>query len=325
MGTQKLCACDRARQTLVSVNINFVDTVKQPFTEIVKDLSEVTHHGLWMNPFRGIPRGPRLTRFDVIYLDENCKVLDCIENFAEAEFAPIGSEAASALILPAHSLTSSQIKKGDQLRICSDSNALAGFDDMSLTADEDGSLRCSRRNGFLASQAQKGTTEQQVANEEAGQYAATEKPSLTLRVLRWLFPPPTPSDRRRGERSLVPELVAYYWTGGRPQAYQIGNVSQSGLFLLTEERWLPGTRIVMTLQRSGDAWSEEIHRVESEVIRWGVDGVGCAFVESGFVDLNNGEVLENRRFDREAFEQFLCRASSPAAESTESRVQQRYQ
>ncbi len=171
MGTQKLCACDRARQTLVSVNINFVDTVKQPFTEIVKDLSEVTHHGLWMNPFRGIPRGPRLTRFDVIYLDENCKVLDCIENFAEAEFAPIGSEAASALILPAHSLTSSQIKKGDQLRICSDSNALAGFDDMSLTADEDGSLRCSRRNRFLASQAQKGTTEQQVANEEAGQYA----------------------------------------------------------------------------------------------------------------------------------------------------------
>ena len=71
------------------------------------------------------------------------------------------------------------------------------------------------------------------------------------------------------------------------------HVSQSGLILLTDERWLPGTRIVMTLQRGGKDRPEEIHRVESEVIRWGVDGVGCAFVESGFVDLNNGVALDD--------------------------------
>jgi hypothetical protein len=322
MGTQKLCACHRAHQSLVSVNINFVDTVKQPFIAIVKDLSEVTHDGLWLNPFRGIPRGPRLSRFDVIYLDEHCKVLEAIENFAEVEFSPIASQAASALILPAHSLTSSQIKRGDQLRICSESRPLAGFDDASLPADEGGSLRCSRRNRLLASQAQKDTTEEQIANQETDQYGGSEKPSLTLRVLRWLFPPPTPGDRRRGERIPAPGLIAYYWTGGTPQAYQLGDVSQSGLFLLTEERWLPGTRIVMTLQRGGKDRPEEIHRVESEVIRWGVDGVGCAFVESGFVDLNNGEILEDRKFDREAFEQFLCRAGSTASDSKGSGVQQ---
>ena len=83
MGTQKLCACDRARQILISEDIDFVDTVKQPFTAIVKDLSEVTHDGLWLSPFRGIPRGPRLSRFDVVYLDENCRVLEYRENFAE--------------------------------------------------------------------------------------------------------------------------------------------------------------------------------------------------------------------------------------------------
>ena len=43
------------------------------------------------------------------------------------------------------------------------------------------------------------------------------------------------------------------------------------------------------------------------MIRWGEDGVGCEFVESGFVDLNNGEVIEGERFDRAAFEQFLLR------------------
>ena len=79
----------------------------------------------------------------------------------------------------------------------------------------------------------------------------------------------------------------------------------------------------MTLQRdgSGEAKSEEIHRVESEVIRWGVDGVGCAFVESGFVDLNSGEFLENQKFDREAFDKFLRCAQNPASGARESNLQ----
>jgi hypothetical protein len=53
--------------------------------------------------------------------------------------------------------------------------------------------------------------------------------------------------------------------------------------------------------------------VESEIIRWGVDGVGCAFVESGFVDLNRGEIVEDQKFDRNAFEQFLYRVQHPAS------------
>jgi hypothetical protein len=160
----------------------------------------------------------------------------------------------------------------------------------------------------------KDTTEHFVANEEKDRFSESEKPSLILRILRWLFPPTTSGDRRRGERIMARGLVAYYWTGGAPQAYQLANVSSSGLFLLTEERWRPGTRIVMTLQRSGNAQSEEIQRVESEVIRWGPNGVGCAFVESGFVDPNNGEIIEEHKFDHETFEQFLRRANSSASD-----------
>ncbi len=321
MGTQKLCACDRTRQSLMSVDIDLVDTVKQSLATIVKDLSEVTHDGLWLNPFRGIPRGRRLSRFDVIYLDEDCRVLEYVENFAEVEFVPICRKAASALILPAKSLAWSHIQKGDQLRICEGSKALAGFDQASLPSDEEDSLHCLRKNGPPLSQAQKLAHDQQVMEAEKTLRAGDdEKQSPMIRFLRWLFP--APSDRRRGERIPVPELIAYYWTGGAPQAYQIGNVSQSGLYMLTEERWLPGTRIVMTLQRedSGEAKSQDIHRVESEVVRWGVDGVGCAFVESGFVDLNSGEVVEHQKFDREAFEQFLYRVRRSASGARQSRV-----
>jgi hypothetical protein len=136
-----------------------------------------------------------------------------------------------------------------------------------------------------------------------------ELPSRTVRFLRWFFPKVAPSDRRRGERMPEPGLVAYYWTGGSPNSYPVGNVSSSGLYLVTEERWLPGTRIVMTLQRNGPAAvkADDVCRVESKVVRWGDDGVGCEFVESGFFDMNNGEVIEGLKFDREALERFLLR------------------
>ena len=98
MGAQKLCACDRTRQSAIGVQIGFVDTVKQPFAAIVKGLSDVSEDGLWLNPFRGIPPGPRLSRFDVIYLDENCRVLEYAENFTEAEFEPLSKTPASALM-----------------------------------------------------------------------------------------------------------------------------------------------------------------------------------------------------------------------------------
>lgn len=305
MGTQKLCACDRTSKSLISKDIVLVDTVKLPFAELVKDLSEVTHDGLWLNPFRGIPRGPRLSRFDVIYLDEDCRVLEYVENFAEVEFAPIGAQVASAVILPAHTLAASHIQKGDQFRVCRGNNALAGVDNASLPSDDEASPSCLRKNGPAVSQARKRV------HEDNATQAEEEKLSLKVRFLRWLFPPPAASDRRRGERMRAPGLVAYYWTGGAPQTFKLGDVSKSGLYLLTEERWLPGTRIMMTLQTKDG--SEDIHRVESEVIRWGVDGIGCAFVESGFVDLNNGEIVEDQEFDRDAFEQFLNRAQHHAS------------
>lgn len=58
MGTEKLCACDRTRQSPLCANIDFVDTVKEPFLTIVRSLSDV-QDGVWLSPFRGIPVGRR--------------------------------------------------------------------------------------------------------------------------------------------------------------------------------------------------------------------------------------------------------------------------
>ncbi len=315
MGTEKLCACDRTRQSPLCANIDYVDTVKEPFLTIVRGLSEVKD-GLWLSPFRGIPRGPQVSRFDVIYLDEDCKVLDYVVNFAEAEFEPIPEVAASALVLPAHTLGSFPIRKGDQLRICQGDRVLAGARDSSSSTDFEKTILCTTYMARPADRLPTQENEGQVLKpEDVANPSREERPSRKVRFLRWLFPKPASSDRRRGERLPEPGLVAYYWTGGSPNSYPLGNVSSSGLYLVTDERWLPGTRIVMTLQRDnpGEAKGDDVCKVESKVVRWGEDGVGCEFVESGFFDLNSGEVIEGQRFDRNAFEQFLLRVRGASA------------
>ena len=200
---------------------------------------------------------------------------------------------------------------------------LAGFDQSALSAGSKGS-KCPRDIEQRTAQAQTSRSQPPATNTETAEGVwIEEKPSRTLRLLRWLFGAPASTDRRRGDRMPATNLVAYYWTGGAPKAYQLGNVSHSGLYLLTEERWIPGTRIVMTLQKGigGTSNSQEISRVESKVVRWGEDGVGCEFIESGFFDLNTGEIVQERKFDFEAFDRFLLGAQGSASGARHSTIQ----
>jgi hypothetical protein len=229
------------------------------------------------------------------------------------EFEPLREQAASALILPAHALGSASVRKGDQLRVCRAGKIVACEDGLldgeEPRLKEEGCIRDLRPESEILRDPTSAAPRQV---DGPATDIPKAKRGLKEKLLLWFFPEAENSDRRRASRLPAPNLVAYYWTGGAPKAYKLGNVSRSGLYLLTEERWLPGTRIVMTLQkvkdgRSDSAKSDEISRVESEVVRWGEDGVGFHFVESGFVDLNTGEIMEGSRFDREGFEQFLHR------------------
>jgi hypothetical protein len=114
----------------------------------------------------------------------------------------------------------------------------------------------------------------------------TPRYSWKVRLLRWLFPElvireaPRPVDRRRADRQALPGLAAYYFTGGSPEPQRIGNISVTGFYLHTDERWMPGTVVRMTLQRigsKGDDPSDTI-TVNSKIVRWGSDGEGFEFI-----------------------------------------------
>lgn len=95
------------------------------------------------------------------------------------------------------------------------------------------------------------------------------------RFLRWLYP-----NQRNASRHPEPPLVAYLGTIRASQAFAVGDISARGFFMITAERWLPGTVMPVTLQRTGTGESDPAASIvmESKVVRSGPDGVGFAFV-----------------------------------------------
>ena len=116
---------------------------------------------------------------------------------------------------------------------------------------------------------------------------------------RWWSPDP-----RKAPREQAPGLAAYYWTGGTPEAHPIKNISSTGLYVVTEERWYPGTLILMTLQNTadGEEVAERTICVHSRAVRWGKDGVGLQFV----LQKNTDDPLMAAA-DRKALDRFLNR------------------
>ena len=119
-------------------------------------------------------------------------------------------------------------------------------------------------------------------------------------------------DPRRSPRFANPPLAAYYWTGGAPEPRKIANISGSGLYLLTNERWYPGTCVTMTLQTFGPGreMRKEWIAVEVQIVRSGVDGVGGAFLfPSAGIE---GYVSSERCADRRTVERFIKRLMANA-------------
>jgi hypothetical protein len=119
------------------------------------------------------------------------------------------------------------------------------------------------------------------------------KSSAKLRFLCWLFPElhlerveKYRREERRALRLPLPGLVAYFFTGGSPRPHEVKDISVTGFYMHTNERWLPGTIIRITLQIMGSTGENprDTITVHSRVVRWGMDGEGFEFVMPGFMD-----------------------------------------
>ena len=90
---------------------------------------------------------------------------------------------------------------------------------------------------------------------------------------------------RRGPRSIDPEIVVYYWDGSAPEGRRIHDISQSGAYICTPERWYLGTIVRLILQRNPKAMKQDGAAaptasicIPARVTRHGSDGVAVEFV-----------------------------------------------
>src|ERR1700679_1003004 len=75
-------------------------------------------------------------------------------------------------------------------------------------------------------------------------------------VKRWLLQEnPRPP---RALRVTQPEILVYYWDGAAPEGHGLRDISETGAYILTGERWYEGTIVRIILQErraaaAGDA------------------------------------------------------------------------
>jgi hypothetical protein len=94
--------------------------------------------------------------------------------------------------------------------------------------------------------------------------------------------------RPRAERRESPALVAVSWDGHTPRQSQVANLSSSGAYILTDEKWKPGEVVSLTLQRKGAIQDSARLRftVQVKAIRRDQNGVGVTYLSPLETDLH---------------------------------------
>lgn len=322
MESRKYCVYNETRESFLSLGVAVADSAARQLKVMLEDFPVQPDAGLWLNPFRGVPATKGLSPLDLIYLDEENRVIQAVESFPTHAVDPTREQPASALLVSANTIFSTQTQAGDRLVICAPDEMerrLSRSGNESTTRPE--VTQVQRDSGSRTSQAtavvekpqevdrakELQSAHQKLVEKEAAEGESFKNASWFIRFLRWLS-----TDRRASKRHPLPGLVAYYWTGGAPQAFHIGDMSTVGIYLLTDERWFPGTMILMTLQRTntdGDD-PDDFISVLTKVIRWGADGVGLTFVPSNTVDLNSGEPLPDSGVGKKALHRFIQRVQT---------------
>ncbi len=88
------------------------------------------------------------------------------------------------------------------------------------------------------------------------------------------------AEKERAERRTTENFFAYWWDGTKLREDVVRDVSSTGVFVCTPERWPKGKTVWMTLQRRGTLELNPDRRMTAQmkVMRPLSDGLGCMFV-----------------------------------------------
>jgi hypothetical protein len=121
MQTKEFCVYNETRENYLSPKVTVIDTRSDPLKAVkvlIEGLGPDAEAGLWLNPLKSVPAVPRLAPYDLVYLDQDCRVMHAMALVPDDEVPRFDGHAASALLLPIHSFSSSRSHPGDQVIIC---------------------------------------------------------------------------------------------------------------------------------------------------------------------------------------------------------------
>ena len=111
------CAYNHTRGCFLGMHVVAGDFTQASFRDWLAILTPNSGNGAWMVPFRGIVTAEISAPLDLLYLDVDGRVQDVVEFFPTFKVSPSSPPAASVLVLPSHSIFSSQTQRGDRLVI----------------------------------------------------------------------------------------------------------------------------------------------------------------------------------------------------------------
>jgi len=90
------------------------------------------------------------------------------------------------------------------------------------------------------------------------------------------------AERRKDQRVDAKGLPVSCAVGSQPKSARVGNISPTGLYLFTEERWAQGTIVVLTLGEKSrfDKTSRSVVQLWTRCIRTDDDGAGLTFTHA---------------------------------------------
>jgi len=296
VGPEKYCAYNQTRGYLLAADIDGADFSVATFAGRTPALTANSGAGLWLVPFRGISAVAEQAPLDLIYLDEKSVVIDVVESFPIFCISKASPPAASVLVLPSRTIHWTQTRRGDQLLLCAAEEFNRRLFQLAGSRSNTGTVQPSDSGKIPASHS-RGRRQADDCSEKIGpdRDARPVAPSTwesrrevlndpnrkaiksTKNWLQRLWSP-DPPEPRQAPRESFPGLNAHFWTGGIQVEHHVRDISLTGLYVVTSERWFLGTQIRMTLTNSIESIVENSITTNVSVVRWGNDGVGLQFV-----------------------------------------------
>jgi hypothetical protein len=327
---QAYCVYNQTRERFVVTCVETADaSAGNPETGL-RSLEPRPGTGIWIFPCQEI--SPASIRFplDLVYLNDDCVVLEVVASFPLAGPAASSAKAGSILALPANTVDQGEIHAGDQLIISAPEEMKRHLQMIKEAKAEGQGTPSSFLELFakLPSEKQAGPVAEAPPEDLAGlsqpeaSYAAFEKAEITgaempvteepsppsqietqpclpqvetqprrpqVETQPWKKPAqsknwfarlfePDPVDPRIALRESLPGLIAYFFTGGTPMGHAVRDISVTGMYVVTHERWYPGTVVRITLTDRHSPTVQRSITVNARAVRSGSDGVGVEFV-----------------------------------------------